>query len=433
MPQVLSIPGHGYGLRHVESVALRAPDESSHPPGAATGSLAFKLLIVFIALLFSNIAQMFPVLDAVRPAQTIGGLALLALIYEKFSRGERFDFAGPDGYLLAGFLIAAGLSIFGAVWPEYAVQSWMDLAKMMAIYFLIVNTAKTESRLRVLLWTMFLCGLFPALGSLWNWQHQIRVEGRAGWIGIFANPNEMAYGLVVLIPLGVMLASRLPLLLRLLTWSLAAVFVVAIYLSFSRGSLIGLAAVGAYIALRQKSGLARVAIIGLLVAGALAASLYWTRDVGFENVEGDANFNERLTTYRVAWAMYTSSPVLGVGINCSVVAWPLFAPAQLNHHKWLITHNTFIQALSETGTTGFVLFVSFLGAVLLRAWKAGRSAVAPERIREIGAALEISFWGFVVCGMTGGYVMSWFPYLLAGAIGTLGSNLLGQKQGRTAE
>jgi O-antigen ligase len=420
MPQALSIPGHGYGLRRVESAALRSPEENLHAPIAATGSLAFRLLIVFIVLLFSNAAQMFPVLDAVRPAQTIGGLALLALIYEKFSRSERFDFAGPDGYLLAGFLIAAGLSIFGAVWPAYAFQSATDLAKVVVIYFLIVNTAKTESRLRALLWTMVLCGLFPALGSLWNWQHQIRVEGRAGWIGIFANPNEMAYGLVILIPLGLMLASRLPALLRILTWLLAAVFVVAIYLSFSRGSLIGLAAVCAYMGLRQKSKLARVAIIGLLVAGALTASMYWSRDVGFQNVEGDANFNERLTTYRVAWAMYSSSPLLGVGINCSAVAWPLFAPAQLNHHKWLITHNTFIQALSETGTAGFLLFVSFLVAVLWRAWKAGRSDQVPERIREIGAALEISFWGFVVCGMTGGYVMSWFPYLLAGAIGTLG-------------
>jgi O-antigen ligase len=423
MPQALSIPGHGYGLRHTSSSGQASPDQNRHAQESETGSLSFKLLIVFIVLLFSNAAQMFPALDAVRPAQTVGGLALLSLIYEKFAHGERFDFARPDGYLLAGFLAAVGLSIFGAVWPDYAFQSALDLAKVVVIYFLIVNAANSEKRVRALLWVMVLGGLFPALGSLWNWQHQIRVEGRAGWIGIFANPNEMAYSLVILIPPAIMLASRLPLLPRILTWSMVAIFVVAIYLSFSRGSLIGLGVVGAYLGLRQKSGLARVAVIGLLVAGTLAASMYWSRDVGFNNVQGDANFNERLTTYQVAWAMYSSSPLLGVGINCSAVAWPLFAPAQLNHHKWLITHNTFIQALSETGTIGFLLFASFLGAVLCKAWKAGRSDRAPERLREVGAALEISFWGFLVCGMTGGYVMSWFPYLLAGAIGANGARM----------
>jgi len=51
--------------------------------------------------------------------------------------------------------------------------------------------------------------------------------------------------------------------------------------------------------------------------------------------------------------------------------------------------------------------------VLRRAWKVGRS-------NRLMAALEIAFVGFVVCGMSGGYVMSWFPYLLAGAIGAAG-------------
>ena len=41
-------------------------------------------------------------------------------------------------------------------------------------------------------------------------------------------------------------------------------------------------------------------------------------------------------------------------------------------------------------------------------------------LNELMAALEIAFWGFVVCGLSGGYVMSWFPYLLAGLIGAAG-------------
>jgi len=417
MTQAPSIPTHGYGLRR-ESREVLSPERVAQDQ---SGSLAFKLVIVFIVLLFSNVAQMFPILDAVRPAQTVGGLAVLALIYEKLAGRQRFDFAFPDGLLLAGFLAGALLSTLGAVWPAYALQAAQDFAKMAVVYLLIVNTANTERRVRTLLWAMVLCGLFPALGSLWNWQQNIRVEGRAGWIGIFANPNEMAYCLVILIPVAVMLARGIRVPLRLLTWLMVAVFTVAIYLSFSRGSLIGLAAVGAYMGFRQKSALARAAVIGLVLAGALAGSLYWSRDAGFKDVEADANFQERLTTYQVAWAMYSHSLVFGVGLNCSSIAWPLYAPTpQLSHHKWLITHNTFIEALSETGTVGFFFLISFFGAVLFRAWKSSRNENAPERIRELSAALEISFWGFLICGMSGGYVMSWFPYLLAGSIGAAG-------------
>jgi O-antigen ligase len=408
---------------------MQSADEASRRAGEP-GALGLLLLIAFLVQLFSNAALIVPALSAVRPAQTIGGLALLALICQTLVAGRKFEFPAPDGYLLMGFVIASGLGIAGAVWPTYALDACLDLVKMVIIYVLVLNAVTSERRLRAVLWTMVLCGLFPALGSLRNWQQQIRVEGRAAWLGLFANPNEMAYSLVILIPVAFALARRASGSARLLLGLVSALFLAAIYLSFSRGSLIGLAAVGVYMGLRQKSGLARAATLAIVLAGALAGSMYWSRNAGFNDIQGDANFNERLTTYRVAWSMYSQSPLLGVGLNCSSVAWPLYASSEgLNHHKWLITHNTFIQALSETGSLGGGLLLAFFAAALRRAWKAGRSAAVPEPVRELAEGLEISFWGFLVCGMSGGYVMSWFPYLLAGLIGTLGSLAVGSLAG----
>jgi O-antigen ligase len=417
MAQTLSIPAHGFGPRPRQSQV--GPLAGAASPTEEPGSLGLLLLIAFIVQLFSNAALLFPVLSAVRPAQTIGGLALLVLICQ-VATGRKLELAAPDGYLLMAFVAAAALSIFGAVWPAYAFDACIDLIKIAVIYVLIVNTIVTERRLRVLLWTLVLCGLFPALGSLWNWYRQIRVEGRAAWLGFFANPNEMAYSLVVLVPLAWALARRSRWSGRLLLSLLVGLLSVAIYLSFSRGSVIGLAVVCAYIGLRQRSGLARALVLGLLLAGALVGPIYWSRDAGFHDIQADADFNERLTTYQVAWSMYSQSPVLGVGLNCSAVAWPLYAPSErLTHHKWLITHNTFIQALSETGTLGGGLLLTFFAVVVRKAWRVSRSEVVSERVRELAAGLEVAFWGFLVCGMSGGYVMSWFPYLLAGLVGAL--------------
>jgi O-antigen ligase len=416
MSEIIPIPAHSFGERY------KISQVRGDAPSAEMGAFSFKLLIAFFFLLYSSLPLMFPVLDLVRPAQIIGGLALVVLLYEKVGARQSLDLVWPDGYLLVGFVAAAGLSVVGALWPSYALDAALNLVKMAVVYLLIVNTVTSENRLRTLLWVMVLCGLFPALGSLWYWHQGIKIEGRAKWIGMYANPNELGYSLVVLIPLAVALSRRLKLARRVLVWLVMAAFMTSIYLSYSRGSLIGLFAVLAYMGWRQKSKLARAGMIGVLVVGALAVPLYWSRGEGFNNLQEDTNLQERMTTYKVALAMYSEHPLLGVGINCSSVAWPLYAEANhLKNHKWLITHNTFLQALSETGTFGFLFLVSFFGAVIYRAWRAGRSNISGrEGVSELLAALEIAFWGFVVCGLSGGYVMSWFPYLLAGLIGAAG-------------
>lgn len=419
MPLPLAIPTHPYSVR--DRVPADARDLEPVAEHGTASNLSLLLLIAFLIQLFSNAALLFPPLAMIRPAQTIGGLALVLLIGQTVIKGQPLAFVRPDGILFFGFVAAAGLSVFGSVWPAYAFQACTDLLKIAVVYVLILNTADTESRVRALLWTMVLCGLFPALGSLWDWQHGVRVEGRAAWMGFFANPNEMAYSLVVLIPLAWALARRSGWGGRLILASCVASFMVAIFLSFSRGSLIGLGVIFLYMGFRQRGVIARVAMIALLAGGIVAGSLYWSRDAGFSGIREDANFNERLMTYQVAWAMYSQSPVLGVGLDCSSVAWPLFAPSErLSHHKWLITHNTFIEALSETGTLGGGLLMAFFAAVIYRGWKTSRSEQASENMRTLAAGLEISFWGFLVCGMSGGYVMSWFPYLLAGLTGAAG-------------
>ena len=38
--------------------------------------------------------------------------------------------------------------------------------------------------------------------------------------------------------------------------------------------------------------------------------------------------------------------------------------------------------------------------------------------RDLGIAIETAIWGLVACGMSGGYVLTWFPYLLVGLAAT---------------
>jgi O-antigen ligase len=154
-------------------------------------------------------------------------------------------------------------------------------------------------------------------------------------------------------------------------------------------------------------------MVALILAGVVLAGRFWSRGEGFQNLSQDNSFQERLATSQVGLAMFEDHPLLGVGLGCSVIAWPLYAPAGLYTRGALVTHNSFIQALSEFGTLGFIPFVLFIGFGLYHARKLALDASKPDSA-SLGAGIEVAIWGLVVCGMSGGYMLTWFPYILLG-------------------
>jgi O-antigen ligase len=354
-----------------------------------------------------------PALDALHLAKVVGGLALVMLLAERAFARESFEFAWPEGCLLLGFLGAAALSSVTALWPHLAADAVSDLLKMTIVFFFIVNCANTERRLRGVMWIMVIGGLLPAAGTLRNYLQGNMVDGRAAWVGIFANPNELAYGLVILLPLAAYLATGLGLIPRLALLGVALVYVAAILVTFSRGGVLGLGAVLGLYAWRKRSILLQGLVALLVVAGLILAGRFWSRGEDFKNLNADVSFRQRLATSQAGLAMFADHPLLGVGLGCSVIAWPLYAPEGLYTRGALVTHNTFIQALGETGAIGFIPFILFVGFGLYHARKLALESSGTGSA-NLGAGIEIAVWGFVVCGLSGGYVLTWFPYILFG-------------------
>jgi putative inorganic carbon (HCO3(-)) transporter len=382
----------------------------------ATGiSIAYWLLLVFLTLLYSNLPLLIPALEGIRPAKLVAGAALVMLLVETVFARKSFEFARPEGFLLLAFLGSAALSSLTALWVRQAVEAVSDLMKIALVYFFIVNCVNTERRLRGVMWTMVIGGLFPAAGALRNYFHGNLIEGRAAWVGIFGNPNDLAYSLVILAPLAVFLAAGLRPMPRLALLGISIVYVAAIFVTFSRGGAIGLMAVIGLYAWRRKSVLFLGLMVLLLAAGLILAGRFWTRSEDFSHLNGDVSFRQRLATSQAGLAMFADHPLLGVGLGCSVIAWPLYAPQDLYTRTALVTHNTFIQPLAETGIAGFLPFILFLGFGLYYARKLALES-SGHGLSNLGAGLEISLWGFVVCGLSGPYALSWFPYILAGLV-----------------
>src|SRR5207253_1003689 len=157
-------------------------------------------------------------------------------------------------------------------------------------------------------------------------------------VGIFANPNEVAYSLIILIPLAAYLGSKVGVLLRLMLLGICMVFLAAIFVTFSRGGLVALGAVIALYAWRKRSIWLQGTLLLVLGAGVVLGSKYWSRGEDFHGLEGDVSFRQRLATSEAGLAMFADHPILGVGLGCSVIAWPLYAPHDLYSRGALVTH-----------------------------------------------------------------------------------------------
>ena len=378
-------------------------------------SLSYWMLLLFVLLLFLNLPLLVPALQVIRPAQLVAGATLATLLVETVFARKNLEFAWPEGGLLVAFLCAGALSCLTALWPRQAAEAVSDLVKMILVYFFLVNCVNSERRVRGVMWVMVIGGLVPAAGTLKNYLAGTLEEGRAAWVGIFANPNEMAYSLIVILPLAGFLASSLGLLPRLALTGIALVYMAAIFVTFSRGGLVALGAIMGLYAWRKKSAMLQGLMVLVAAGGLLFSGQYWSRNEDFSSLKGDVSFQQRIATSQAGIAMFADNPVLGVGLGCSMIAWPLYAPENLYTRGTLVTHNTFIQALGETGLVGSIPFFLFVGAGIWYARKLALSS-ATKSMTNLGIALEVSLWGFVVCGLSGGYVLTWFPYILIGLV-----------------
>jgi O-antigen ligase len=412
-PFVRAPEGAGRPLLGARAVRLGAPAEPA--------PLAFFLLLFFLGLLFASLPLVWPAAARFTPAHLIAAGALAAAFLERTAARRPFLLVWPDTQLLFGFAAVSALSCIFALWPGYAVDNMLMLLRYVAIYLLIVNTATSVLRLKVLYGVFAFGGLVPALGALW-YQHTGRlVEGRLGWVGIFSNPNDLAYTLDVLLPLALALALvTRSLLLKAALGATLAVYALTIFLSYSRGGLFGFAAV-VLLALLRFGRPALLVPAGLVAAAALAAgpTVEWHRQQGFGDLTHDATVQQRMGTITAGLRMFEDRPLLGVGPGCSEVGWKEYAPDASLANGTLHTHNTFVQALAETGLLGAALFFLLLWNGLRKATRAARFwKLRGARVEQrLGTALEISLCGLFVCGISGGYVLSWFPYLLLGLVG----------------
>jgi O-antigen ligase len=164
----------------------------------------------------------------------------------------------------------------------------------------------------------------------------------------------------------------------------AVVLVVGLVASRSRGGLLGFLVSLAALPLALGRSRRSLAVIGLVLLGALA---FVDLDPLLRGFESRGIKASRLALWEDVLPMLRSFPVFGCGLNAFGTAYPRYQTVLKS--EWVgQAHNEYLQALVDTGMLGASLVLALLFLVLRSAWKAAPRSPLDAGI--LGSLLALS-------------------------------------------
>jgi len=310
----------------------------------------------------------------------------------------------PLGGLLLVMLYATATSI--AYW--LSLSEFLIPVTGLLLVLVMSSCLDRPARLEEFLLAPALAGLITALYAIYFFYYgpTINTLGRE-WIdltqnpditnrayAVFENPNSLAQYLVLLtcLCLGGLTGSRRT--GRQLFFGLTAIAAVAaLFLTYSRGGLLALAA-ALLVFVLVRSPL-------LLLAGSLPAALaawFLLPASVLKRLATSASFKDssnayRLDTWHSAWNLVQHYWLTGVGLGRRAFS-RVYATEMINANYVPHAHNLVLQLLSELGAAGLLLWLWVLGR-LLRTGLRLRGSASPL-LRSVNAAALAALTGFLV-------------------------------------
>lgn len=384
-----------------------------------TASAAFWIAAVFTILLFARPNEIIQSWHFSGIHRIFGIMAVFACL---FSMRGRLGGVYRDRLILFYLLHMAAIltSIPFSAWPGGSFFFFADtILKQAVILFVLVIVLRQERYLIVISKMIVYSTLIVAVYTIVVfWGGEKLVEGyRAGLVqGVFKDPNDLSLHFVFAIPLAYFVVLRTAK-RKWIPTAVIACLCAGVLATFSRGGMIGLAAVVLAVLYfdREKRKW------NLLIAGAAMITVITAFPPVVDRIStmfGDkkeASQMQRWGIMKKGVVIFMENPLVGVGIRS-------FAIVEGSTHsegEWKDAHNSMIQVAAETGIFGLAGFVACL-FLIMAAPPAGRSPTA--RLRLLQAGVKSSAIGYIVCSMFLSQAYSWYFIYLIGL--TLSINLL---------
>lgn len=378
--------------------------------------MSFAVFLLYVVCNFLRpIELLAPGLAELRPMFWLWLLAFMMALGRSVSRRE-FAARGVHMALLGSFTVILALSQVANGWAGGAMQAVSQFSTSALLFVLVCMNVTTVQRLRSTCIALAVTMVFAACVSIYSYHSGYRADElvlrqggfsgergdgstpdestvpaqdqsglfmwRVRWLGFLNDPNDFAQIMVATLPLlwAVWIPGRR---WRMLALQLlpSAALLYSIYLTQSRGALLG---VGAVFAMWLQGRLGRVKsmiMVGTLGLLAIAASMGGERAISSK--EGSAG--ERIEAWSTGLIMFKSHPLFGVGFG------------NFTEHHELTAHNSFVLCFSETGLLGFftwmgMLVIAFKGMSLVL-----QRLPADTEEHRLARLLRLALVGFLAC------------------------------------
>lgn len=321
---------------------------------------------------------------------------------------------------IVAFMAWSVVTTFFALSPEVTAARANLSIKNMIFGLVVAATARSRVRCQALLWVFVLSyGYFGVKGGMFT----ILTGGSGNVVGpartTIEDRNALALVMLMTIPLAHFLyrtsANRLA---RLGLLGLMLLNAVAVMGTYSRGGMIGAAALGVYFwwTSARKLTVAACALAVGLVGWSVLPDRWFERMSSVQEAEADTSFQGRQDAWRFA-RNAASSRLVGVGFSGTEDrrVFELYLPDPVaTFGRGRAAHSIYFQVMGDHGFIGLGLFL----AILLLAWRtAGRlSKVGGEDgawFAELGkmARVALATYGVVGAALSMAYDASIFGLL----------------------
>ena len=356
--------------------------------------MALALILLSLTLCYFSPGEVFPTLSPYHIQQVILLTATVASLPGFVMRGGKL--ASPHYILMIGLWFAVVASLLSRLWIRGSFDAFLEFGLIVIVYFLVLVNAFTPARVRLMCITIVICALAMSIQGMAAYHYgyederllHISLEGatvvkRIRAYGILNDANDLAqFLLMALAMLGVFwkrghtLGNIAKLIIP------AGILIYAIYLTGSRGAMIGLTVIVFVLASQRlgkiQSALAAGIIFALLAVGNFGAG----RDISLR--EGSAG--GRVVAWGAGISFLRSNPLFGLGYS------------QFAEVNTLTAHNSFVLCFSELGFFGYFFWLAMVVAAVLGLQRLSQAPLkTPEdyELRRCVTTMRTAFYCFL--------------------------------------